>query len=81
MTVERPNKNASLSFHQSDDGQVKENVVYNELRSMGFSVDVGNVIVTPQGEPRQTLEVDFVANKGGQRYYIQSAYRCLRTKR
>lgn len=29
------------------------------------SVDVGNVIVRPQGEPRQTLEVDFVANKGG----------------
>ena len=31
----------------------------------------------PQGEPRQTLEVDFVANKGGQRYYVQSAYQLL----
>lgn len=41
------------------------------------SVDVGNVIVRPQGEPRQTLEVDFVANKGGQRYYVQSAYQML----
>ncbi len=41
------------------------------------SVDVGNVIVRPQGESRQTLEVDFVANKGGQRYYVQSAYQML----
>ena len=41
------------------------------------SVDVGNVIVRPQGEPRQTLEVDFVANKGGQRYYVRSAYQML----
>lgn len=70
-------RNATLSFRQSDDGHVMENVVYNELRSRGFSVDVGNVIVRPQGEPRQTLEVDFVANKGGQRYYIQSAYQML----
>ena len=38
------------------------------------SVDVGNVIVRPQGEPRQTLEVDFVANLGSNRYYIQSAF-------
>jgi predicted AAA+ superfamily ATPase len=70
-------RNATLSFRQSDDGHVMENVVYNELRARGFSVDVGNVIVRPQGEPRQTLEVDFVANKGGQRYYVQSAYQML----
>lgn len=70
-------RNALLSFRQSDDGHVMENVVYNELRSRGYSVDVGNVIIRPQGEPRQTLEVDFVANKGGRRYYIQSAYQML----
>ncbi|MBO4281813.1 MAG: ATP-binding protein [Bacteroidales bacterium] len=70
-------RNALLSFRQSDDGHIMENIVYNELRSRGYSVDVGNVIVRPQGEPRQTLEVDFVANKGGSRYYIQSAYQML----
>lgn len=70
-------RNALLSFRQSDDGHVMENVVYNELRSRGYGVDVGNVIIRPQGEPRQTLEVDFVANKGGRRYYIQSAYQML----
>lgn len=70
-------RNALLSFRQSDDGHVMENIVYNELRSRGYSVDVGNVIVRPKGEPRQTLEVDFVANKGGSRCYIQSAYQML----
>ncbi|MBO4307820.1 MAG: ATP-binding protein [Bacteroidales bacterium] len=70
-------RNALLSFRQSDDGHVMENIVYNELRSRGYSVDVGNVIIRPQGEPRQTLEVNFVANKGGLRYYIQSAYKML----
>ncbi|MBP9991533.1 MAG: ATP-binding protein [Bacteroidales bacterium] len=70
-------RNALLSFRQSDDGHVMENVIYNELCSRGYSVDVGNVIVRPQGMPRQTLEVDFVANKGSKRYYIQSAYQML----
>lgn len=70
-------RNALLSFRQSDDGHIMENIVYNELRSRGYSVDVGNVIVRPQGEPRQTLEIDFVANKGGSRYYLQSAYQML----
>lgn len=53
-----------------------ENVIYNELRSRGFSVDVGEVTrqVTIDGsKTRQRLEVDFVANLGYRRYYIQSA--------
>ena len=55
-----------------------ENVVYNELRARGLSVDVG--IVTRRyldSEGRKVssnLEVDFVANRGSRRYYIQSAY-------
>jgi predicted AAA+ superfamily ATPase len=55
-----------------------ENIIYTELRSRGFSVDVGIVEnrVTKEGitEYKQR-EIDFVANKGSQRYYIQSAYR------
>ena len=70
-------RNSLLSFRQSDDGHVMENIVYNELRSRGYSIDVGNVIIRPQGEKRQTFEVDFVANKGNQRCYIQSAYQML----
>ena len=52
-----------------------ENLIYNELRNWGFSVDVGNIQQQGRsGQTRQTLEVDFVANQGHRRYYIQSAY-------
>lgn len=55
-----------------------ENVIYNELRSRGYSVDVGMVEkrgVNKDGkEYRSQLEIDFVANLGSKRYYIQSAF-------
>lgn len=50
-----------------------DNVIYNELRSRGYSVDVGMVEARTASE-RSQLEVDFVANKGDKRYYIQSAF-------
>ena len=50
-----------------------ENVIYNELRLRGFSVDIG-VVQTKEGGERKQLEVDFVCNLGSRRYYIQSAY-------
>ena len=53
--------------------QWKLNVIYNELRLRGFSVDVG-VINTREEGVRKQLEVDFVCNLGSKRYYIQSAY-------
>jgi len=71
-------RNARLNFRQQEDTHIMENIIYNELRSRGFSVDVGIVEnrVTKAGvsEYRQ-LEIDFVANKGSLRYYIQSTYR------
>ncbi len=55
-----------------------ENVIYNELRLRGFSVDVGIVPFVERNEKgnsiRKQLEVDFVCNLGSKRYYIQSAY-------
>lgn len=48
-----------------------------ELLIRGFAVDVGmvEVNVSDNGKPvRKQLEVDFVANKGSLRYYIQSAW-------
>ena len=55
-----------------------ENIIFNELRYRGFSVDVGVVEVrekTPDGkEVRKQLEIDFVANSGSKRYYLQSAF-------
>ena len=56
-----------------------ENIIYNELRYRGFLVDVGNVTIRTKdkgGAPiRLALEVDFVADKGSRRYYVQSAWK------
>lgn len=71
-------RNARLGFRQQEENHIMENVIYNELLHRGFSVDVGVVPVQEsdsQGKQiRKQLEVDFVANKGSQRYYIQSAF-------
>lgn len=66
-------RNALLNFRQVEETHIMENVIYNELRSRGFSIDVGVVEVRTAKERKQ-LEVDFVANKGDKRYYIQSAF-------
>jgi hypothetical protein len=70
-------RNAVLGFRQLEETHLMENVLYNELRLRGFRVDVGNIESrrrSPDGSlTRQQLEVDFVANKGSQRFYIQSA--------
>ncbi len=68
-------RNACLGFRQLERNHLMENLIYNELRQWGFSVDVGNIALTGgDGHSRQMLEVDFVANQGHRRYYIQSAY-------
>ncbi|MDD7441175.1 MAG: ATP-binding protein [Sutterellaceae bacterium] len=71
-------RNARLNFRQPDNPHLMENVLYNELRLRGFNVDVGNVsqrLLDSSGTRRsRQLEVDFVANLGSRRYYIQSAY-------
>jgi predicted AAA+ superfamily ATPase len=69
-------RNARLGFRQVEQAHIMENIIYNELRMRGYSVDVG--IVEKRGKEngkdyRKSLEVDFVANLGSTRYYIQSA--------
>lgn len=66
-------RNARINFRQFEQSHSMENVIYNELRLRGFSVDVGVVITKEQGVRKQ-LEVNFVCNLGTRRYYIQSAY-------
>ena len=68
-------RNARLNFRQLEFTHITENIIYNELRNRGFSVDVG-IIRQRDKEGYRQLEVDFVANKGNRRYYIQSAYSC-----
>ncbi len=69
-------RNARLGFRQVEQTHIMENIVYNELRSRGFSVDAGSVEKAARIDGRvvrKQLEVDFVANLGSRRYYIQSA--------
>lgn len=70
-------RNARLGFRQVDETHHMENIIYNELRYRGYSVDVGVVEKREMSEHgkqiRKALEIDFVANLGSQRYYIQSA--------
>lgn len=70
-------RNARINFRQLEESHSMENVIFNELKLRGYNVDVGVVehrVKNGQGkEERRRLEVDFVANKGFNRYYIQSA--------
>lgn len=72
-------RNALLNFRQTEPSHLMENVIYNELRVLGFNVDVGVVPIQLRKEDgsreRKQFEVDFVCNMGSRRYYIQSAYR------
>lgn len=71
-------RNARINFRQFEQTHSMENVIYNELRMRGYSVDVGVVPITEKDKNgkvvRRQLEVDFVCNMASERYYIQSAY-------
>ena len=71
-------RNARLNFRQFEPTHAMENVIYNELRMRGYSVDVGVVPIAEKDKKgkvsRKQLEVDFVCNLGSKRLYIQSAY-------
>ena len=69
-------RNSLLGFRQFEKTHLMENAIYNELIYRGFSVDVGVVEINTieNGKKiRKQLEIDFVANLGSRRYYIQSA--------
>ncbi len=71
-------RNARINFRQTEANHIMENIIYNELLAREFDIDVGIVEYNYKDElnksKRIQLEVDFVANKGNQRYYIQSAF-------
>ena len=71
-------RNARLNFRQQEENHIMENIIYNELRVREFDIDVGIVGVITRLEEgkskREQYEVDFVANRGSRRYYIQSAF-------
>ena len=66
-------RNSFLDFRQREEiSHTMENVIYIELRKRGYNVDVGSVEIR-EGDAKKQLEIDFVANKGNNKIYIQSA--------
>ena len=66
-------RNSFLDFRQSEEiTHTMENVIYIELKKRGYNVDVGSVEIR-EGNTKKQLEIDFVANKGNNKIYIQSA--------
>ena len=71
-------RNSRIKYRQMEVTHSMENVIYNELRMRGFSVDVGNLTIVEKDKGGKTakknLEIDFICSKGSRKYYIQSAY-------
>lgn len=71
-------RNSLINYRQIEKTHIMENIIYTELRRRGFNVDVGVVEKRDTGKDGKReymqLEVDFIVNKGNERYYIQSAY-------
>lgn len=59
-------RNIVAGYRLSDKAKILENVVYNHLLYLGYSVKVGNL---------GSLEIDFVCEKGFEKLYIQVALR------
>ena len=67
-------KNARLNYRQNDPGHIMENIIYNELIRLGYSVDIGVVEDRRNGLKKQK-EIDFIVNYFDKRIYIQFALR------
>lgn len=71
-------RNARIGFRQQEMTHIMENIIYNELMIRDCAVDIGIVYSAEknsQGKVSQVArEIDFIANSGGKKTYIQSAY-------
>ena len=74
-------RNSRINFRQVEETHIMENIIYNELKTRGYLVDVGIVDhrdkVADGTYRNRQYEVDFIANLAGKRYYIQSALTLL----
>ena len=76
-------RNALLNFRQIEESHIMENVIYNELRYRGYNVDIGEMSIAENTGRKdknnhdiyaqKSLEIDFIATLGSEKYYIQSA--------
>ena len=64
-------RNAILNMRQQEESHIMENIIYNELITRGYNVDVGMVEIKKQDKDgkwiRIQYEVDFIANLGKQK--------------
>lgn len=70
-------RNSFINFRQYEETHIMENIIYLELKRRGYSVDVGVVELKERKGKEfsyKQLEVDFIANKGNNKIYIQSAF-------
>lgn len=70
-------RNAALGFRQQEENHIMENIIYLELIKRGFAVDVGIVEASTRSDgkyARNYYEVDFIANRGNNKFYVQSAF-------
>ena len=70
-------RNSFINFRQYEETHIMENIIYLELKRRGYNVDVGVVEVNERNENDyiyKQLEIDFIANKGNNKIYIQSAF-------
>ena len=70
-------RNSFINFRQTEETHTMENVIYLELKRRGYNVDVGVIELKERNKNEFTykqLEVDFIANKGNNKIYIQSAF-------
>lgn len=58
-------RHAIIPYSQKDINKVMENLIYHQLKVLGYDVYIGKL---------NGWEIDFVAEKSGSRIYIQSAY-------
>ena len=70
-------RNSFINFRQNEETHIMENIIYLELKRRGYNVDVGVVEIKEKKENEsiyKQLEIDFIANKGNNKIYIQSAF-------
>ena len=73
-------RNSFLDFRQQEESHIMENIIYIELKKRGYNVDVG-VVEIREGNNRKQLEIDFIANKGNNKIYIQSSLEMRNTEK
>lgn len=70
-------RNSLINYRQYEETHIMENIIYLELKRRGYDVDVGVIEqrqkVNDKLEYKQ-LEIDFIANRGSDKIYIQSAF-------